>query len=392
MFDYRLSKEEYERILDIKRDLHMHPETAHKEVRTTDVIKNVLEEMRDFELLEDQPETGLIARIRGTGEGEEVMLRADIDAIEQTEKYDSPWKSLNEGVMHACGHDFHTASLLGTAMILKRAKKEGILKNTVDLVFQPAEEGTTGARMLIEDGLFDKISPCVCFGLHNWPSVESGNIVCHRGSLMAGKRSFSIYIKGSGGHGSMPHLNRDPIVCAAAVIQSLQTIVSRNTAPTDALVLSISRIEGGKPVNIVADDVTMVGTIRSLSDAALDRAIERVESIVRNTAEAYECAGEVRWQDKVPALDNSEKLLEFCMNCAKNTGSDVIDFKPSLASEDFALYQKVIPGFFYWVGSTPRGEAPEDLHRPLFHTDDRQMIIASELLARSAIEYEGKEK
>ena len=190
----------------------------------------------------------------------------------------------------------------------------------------------------------------------------------------------------------MPHLNRDPIVCAAAVIQSLQTIVSRNTAPTDALVLSISRIEGGKPVNIVADDVTMVGTIRSLSDAALDRAIERVESIVRNTAEAYECAGEVRWQDKVPALDNSEKLLEFCMNCAKNTGSDVIDFKPSLASEDFALYQKVIPGFFYWVGSTPRGEAPEDLHRPLFHTDDRQMIIASELLARSAIEYEGKEK
>ena len=387
MFDYKLNDKEYEKILGIKRDLHMHPETAHKEFRTTGIIRETLSDLPGFVFTDWQPETGLVARIEGEGSGKEVMLRADIDAIEQTEIYNSPWRSREEGVMHACGHDFHTASLLGTAMILQRMKDEGELKNTVDLVFQPAEEGTTGARMLIDEGLFEAISPEVCFGYHNWPSVETGKVVCRTGGLMSGKRNFRIHITGSGGHGSMPHLNRDPIVCAASVIQSLQTIVSRNTDPLDSLVLSISMIEGGRPVNIVADDVWMTGTVRSASDKALDRAIGRVETIVKDVASAYECEGEVIWQERISALDNSEDLLDFALKCAKDTGAETVDRGPSLASEDFALYQQIIPGFYYWVGSTPEGEKPEDLHRPGFHTDDSAMRIAAELLARSAAEY-----
>ena len=173
------------------------------------------------------------------------------------------------GVMHACGHDFHAASLVGAAMILSRAAADGALRGTADLIFQPAEEGTRGAAALIEGGLFDVIRPDRIFGIHNWPSVRSGDVVVHEGPLMAGKRNFTITVFGQGGHGSMPHLNIDPIVCAAAVIQSLQTVISRNMNPMDAVLLSVNRIEGGSPMNLVADQVTMLASVRSLSDPAL---------------------------------------------------------------------------------------------------------------------------
>ena len=384
MSDFKLTEKEYQKILEIKRDLHMHPETAHEEFRTTEKITEALKEIPGIKILDTDLSTGVLARIEGAPGAGEVMLRADIDALPQTEEYESPWRSVIPGKMHACGHDLHTASLIGAALILGRLKSEGKLTNTVDLLFQPAEEGTTGAREFIDKGLFDLVHPDMCFGFHNWPSVRSGAVVCHRGNIMSGKRNFSIRIKGSGGHGSMPHLNVDPIVCSASVIQALQTVVSRNTDPLDSLVLSISMIEGGRPVNIVADEVKMVATIRSLSDEALDRAIMRVEEIVKRTASAYECSGEVIWQERIPALHNSDEMYRIAKKVAEDTGAEVIDAVPSLASEDFALYGAHVPSFYYWIGSTPEGEEPEDLHRPLFHTDDSIMYIASELFARAA--------
>ena len=183
---YRMTQPEYQRILDFKRDMHMHPELSHHEFRTTEKIKEFLSSIPSCRILPLPVETGVLARIAGSGEGPEIMLRADIDALPQTEQYESPWQSLTPGVMHACGHDFHTASLLGAALLLARTED---LTGSVDLVFQPAEEGTTGARMLIDAGLFDLIHPDYCFGLHNWPSVQSGKIVCHEGALMAAKRA-----------------------------------------------------------------------------------------------------------------------------------------------------------------------------------------------------------
>ena len=385
MTDFKLTDKEFEYILDLKRDLHMHPELAHNEFRTTEKIKEALAEIPGAEIMDSGFETGLLAVIPGDGDGRKIMLRADIDALPQNEEYESPWRSVVPGAMHACGHDVHTASLVGAAIILGRLKAEGKLRNTVYFLFQPAEEGTTGARMVIDKGTFDRISPEMCFGFHNWPKLRLGTIACHKGVLMAGKRNFSVLIKGSGGHGSMPHLNVDPIVCVASVIQSLQTVVSRNTDPVDSLVLSISMIEGGRPVNIVADEVKLVATVRSLSDAALDRAIERVESIVKNTAEAYGCKGEVYWQERIPALLNTDEMYEIAKKAASGCDEEIIECEPSLASEDFALYRSFVPSFFYWIGSTPEGEEPEDLHRPLFHCNDKVLRTAAQLFARAAM-------
>ena len=381
-----LLPEEYEEILRIKRDLHMHPELSKKEFRTTGLIRAFLEKLPGVELLDTGTPTGVLARISGDGSGTEIALRADIDALPQNEQYESPWKSRIDGVMHACGHDFHTASLLGAALILTRMKAQGELANNVDLIFQPAEEGTTGARALIDAGLFERIHPCAIFGIHNWPSVESGRIVVHEGALMSAKRNMTIRIRGRGGHGSMPHLNVDPIVCAAAVVQSLQTIVSRNTDPMEALVLSISRIEGGSPVNRVADQVEMNATIRSLSDEALDRGIARTEAIIRNTAAAYECEYDLVWEERIPAVRNLPEMAERAKLAADAAApGSITDAAPSLASEDFALYGRYVPSWFFWVGSRTEGEPAEDLHRPGFHTDDRAMRQTAQLYAAAAM-------
>ena len=374
---YRLTEEEYKRILMFKRDLHMHPELSRKEVRTSAKIRDFLSTLPDFRILPLETETGTGVAAQITGEPKkagreapqdgsllptEIMLRADIDALPQTEAYESPWKSQTPGIMHACGHDFHTASLLGAALLLQRAKKDGALRNTVDLVFQPAEEGTTGAGVMIDAGLFEMIHPSYCFGIHNWPSVQTGRIACHEGALMSAKRNFQICIHGTGGHGSMPHLSIDPIVCAAAVVQSLQTVVSRNTDPLDAAILTINMIEGGSPMNLVADKVLMRGSVRSLSDTALDRAIERVAAITEKTAEAYECRAEILWKDRIPAVWNSPEM-----------------------SADFSRYRAFVPSFFYWVGSTAAGDEPQELHKPRFHTDDIALRHAAELYAVSAM-------
>ena len=184
----------------------------------------------------------------------------------------------------------------------------------------------------------------------------------------------------------MPHLNVDPIVCAAAVVQSLQTIVSRNTNPMEALVLSISRIEGGSPVNRVADQVEMNATIRSLSDEALDRGIARTEAIIRNTAAAYECEYDLVWEERIPAVRNLPEMAERAKLAADAAApGSITDAAPSLASEDFALYGRYVPSWFYWVGSRTEGEPAEDLHRPGFHTDDRAMRQTAQLYAAAAM-------
>ena len=380
-----LSEEEYTRALDLKRDLHMHPELSNEEYETTGKLKSLLSELPGMEILPLKTDTGVIARLKGEKGGKEIMLRADIDALPQTEKYESPWKSQNPGVMHACGHDLHTASLYGAAMALSGMYEKGGLKNTVDFVFQPAEEGTTGARKLIDAGLFDLIHPDYCFGLHNWPSVPTGKIVCREGALMSAKRNFEIRIIGAGGHGSMPHLNIDPIVCAAAVVQSLQTVISRNTSPLDSAVLSVNRIEGGSPANLVVDKIMMRATVRSLSEETLNRLLKRVETIVEKTAEAYECRSEIIWEERIPAVFNTPEMTGIARKIALRTGCEIIDAPPALASEDFALYRSTVPSFFFWVGSTPEGEKVEELHRPCFHADDEALRHAADVYIEAAL-------
>lgn len=388
---FRLLQEEYDKVAAFRHDLHMHPELSGEEYRTTGKIREFLSQLPGCRILDLPVRTGLVAQIPADEPKGEIMLRADIDALPQTEMTDYPWRSQNPDVMHACGHDVHTSSLAGAAMVLCRKKQEGELKATIDLVFQPAEEGTTGARMMIDAGLFDVIHPDVCFGMHNWPSVEIGRVVCREGALMAAKRNFDVMIYGEGGHGSMPHLNTDPIVCAAAVVQSLQTVVSRNVNPLESAVLSINMISGGTVVNRVADEVLIKGTIRSLSDAVLDRAVDRVKAIVGNTAAAYECRSEIIWKERIPAVWNSPQMTAAALCCARETGSAVTDAPPSLASEDFSLYREYAPSFFFWTGSHTPGREVTELHKPQFFADDEVLRYASELYASCASYYEQEE-
>ena len=382
----KLTGTDIARLEDFRHDLHQHPELSGKEYRTTERIRAFLSTLKECRMIDIAAKTGVVAQIPGSIPGAEVMLRADIDALPQTEEADIPWRSARPGIMHACGHDVHTTALLGAALLICRALQSGEPVPTVDLVFQPYEEGTRGARMLIDAGLFDRIHPGLCFGMHNWPSVDLGKVVCRDGVLMSAKRNFDIILHGAGGHGSMPHLNIDPIVCAAAVVQSLQTVISRNTDPLEAAILSINMIEGGSPTNLVVDRVLLRATVRSLSDRVLDRAVSRVETIVEETAKAYECRSGIIWKERIPAVLNSEEMRETALRCIGRTDLEVTDAKPSLASEDFSLYRKYVKSFYYWVGSRAENAPVRELHTPQFFADDRTIRYMAELYAASALE------
>lgn len=375
----RLTSDDIRILTAFRHDLHQNPELAGEEFRTTEKIREFLCVLPGCQIINIPAETGLVAQIPGTDT--EIMLRADIDALPQTEQVNISWKSSIPGVMHACGHDLHTTALCGAALLLCRMKQEGVPVATTDLVFQPAEENGTGARMLIDAGLFDRIHPEKCFGMHNWPSVDIGKAVCREGALMAGLRNCDIVVHGAGGHGSMPHLNVDPIVCAAAMIQSLQTVISRNVNPLDAGILSINMIEGGSPVNRVADFVRMKATVRSLSDDVLDRMIERVETIVESTAQAYECRAEILWKKRVPAVWNSPDMTKEAIRCVERTSCTLTSAMPTLVGEDFAFYRQYVPGFFFWIGSRMAGVDIHELHTPQFYADDSAIEYAAELYA-----------
>ena len=379
----RLTSDDIRILTALRHDLHQNPELSGEEFRTTEKIREFLCVLPGCRIISMPVETGLIAQIPGTDA--EIMLRADIDALAQTECVDLPWKSSVSGVMHACGHDLHATALCGAAILLCRMKQKGMILPTIDLVFQPSEENGSGARMLIDAGLFDRIHPKECFGMHNWPSVEIGKAVCREGALMAALRNCEIIVHGAGGHGSMPHLNIDPIVCAAAIIQSLQTVVSRNVNPLDSGILSINMIEGGSPVNRVADQVRMMATVRSLSEDVLDRMIERTEMIVESAARAYECNADIFWKERVPAVWNSPEMTEKAIRSVGRSGCVLTNDRPTLVGEDFSFYRQYVPSFFFWIGSMMAGADIHELHTQQFFADDSAIKYAAELYAACVV-------
>ncbi len=386
----KLTKEEEQQLIDFKRDMHMHPELPHQEFRTTEKILAFLETIPGIEIIKlNRNLTGVVARMYGLKENDgavtEVGLRADIDAIAQTEKYESPFQSKNPGVMHACGHDFHTASLLGAALLLSKHRTEW--SGTVDFLFQEAEETTDGAKEMIDAGLFDVIHPQMFFGAHNRPEVEAGKVVCHLGALMACKTNFVITIHGLGGHGGNPHLCVDPIVCAAAIVQSLQTIVSRNTNPLDSVVMTVGSIHGGSVENLVVDEVVMTASVRSLSMEAKEKAVSRAEEIIYGTASAYGCTAGIEYREILPLIDNKPDMLAIAKKAAiAAVGEEnVTDAEPTMASEDFSLIMEKVPSFFYWIGSGTPGETPYAWHSDMFHANDAGIRVAAETTAQAAV-------
>ncbi|MDR2510783.1 MAG: amidohydrolase [Spirochaetaceae bacterium] len=356
------------------RHLHRHPELSFKEYETTAYIKRSLEEA-GVEVLDTGLETGLVARVRGNGGGKKVALRADIDAIPVSEATGLAWASENPGVMHACGHDFHTAGLLGAAMLLNE-KKSG-LDGEVLLVFQPAEEVSGGAASVLKTGVLDGVQEI--YGLHTAPDYESGVVALKAGGTFAAVAAFKITITGKGGHAAMPHLCHDPVYAQAALITGAQSIISRNSDPFAPVVLSFTHVEAGKTWNVIPPRAFVEGTIRALSTEKARHTVQRLSALCRGL-DAHEVTAEIDWWMDAPATNNNAELTRFAENTARELGFTVTEYTPTMAGEDFALYQEKIPGVFinFGVGS------PHGLHHPEYRADPAGLASAARLLAALA--------
>lgn len=387
MIALTLTESEEQHIRACKIHLHRHPETSWHEVETTAYLRRELEALEGVEILPYALNTGLIAKIDGLPGDRCVALRSDIDALDLNEAWESPNKSLVPGKAHGCGHDFHMASLLGAATLLARTRDTW--HGRVLLLFQPAEETTNGAPELLRTGCFEANNVQAVFGLHNRPEVETGKVVVKTGPLMAAKINFKITVHGLGGHGSMPHKCIDPIVCAAAIIQNVLTVTSRNVDPMRALVLSICSIHGGTPDNLIVDTVEMTGSMRYLDPDTGARALERLKTIVSATSATFECTSDFEIVESVPSVINHESLFQIAQTAAAQAiGPDAaIVTESCLATEDFAQYMQRVPGFFYWVGSRKPDDTCYAWHNACFHTDDDALRNAAQILAWSAYLY-----
>lgn len=370
----------------LKDELHRRPELSFQEIHTTALLKEKLTDL-GLELIDLGMETGVVALLRGGKPGKTVALRADIDAIAQQEAEHEGAVSQVPGVMHGCGHDFHTAGLYGAAKLLCEMRED--LAGNVVFLFQPAEEITQGAAAMVAHGLWDKLpeKPVCLFGLHNRPELPAGQIAVMEGPVMAGKSHFTITLHGKVGHGGSPHKCTDVVVAGAAVVSALQTVVSRDTDPLESLVCSVLSIHAGTPDNFVPDLLTMTGSIRAHSAAAHRRAEERLEALALGVSAAYGCTAEVAFHPGVPATVNSPKMTRLARAAAEAVvgPEGVVSPAPDMGSEDFAVFGQDVPAFFYWLGSGFPGRHNPCWHNEAFRTDDSALPLAAALLAQSAL-------
>ena len=371
----------------LKEDLHRHPELSWRERRTTALLRERLAAL-GLELIDLGMETGCAALLRGGRPGPTVALRADIDAIVQETPEKGEVVSEAPGVMHACGHDFHTAGLYGAARLLS-AMRDGLAGN-VAFLFQPAEETTGGARAMLAHGLWEKLpaKPACVFGLHNRPQLPTGTVAVQEGPLMSEKANFTVVLHGRTGHGGTPQKCVDVIVPAAAIVQAVQSIVSRNTAPEDPLVCAVCSIHAGTPENFAPDLLTMTGSIRAFSHETRMMAQTRLEAIVRDISAAYGCTSDFDCREAAPLLSNSPAMTALARRAAASVlGEDhIVGAAPEMSSEDFPEFGREVPYFFYWLGSGFPDRENAGWHSPKFRTDDSALPIAAALLARSALE------
>ncbi len=370
-------------MVNIRRDFHRHPELSAQEKRTRNMITKYLEELK-IPYKTFNHHYGVVGLIEGSG-NLSVALRADMDALPIQDKKTVEYASQNKGVMHACGHDAHMAVLLGAAKLLAEERKS--LKGNVLLVFQPAEETTGGAKQMIEDGIFDENTKAI-FGLHVSTELTTGKIGIRYGQMNAASDMLTLKVVGKSTHGAYPHEGIDAIVIAGQLISALQTIVSRATDPRDSAVLTFGTIKGGSQNNIVADEVTMTGTLRTLSPDTREKLNEKIRQYVEFIPKGMGGQGTLERIKGYPALTNHSQWVDFVIKTANELlgeNSVVLLEKPSLGVEDFAYFLEKIPGAFYQLGC--RNEAKGAIHpghNDLFDIDEDCLPIGAALQAACA--------
>lgn len=353
----------------IRHDIHSHPETAYEEFRTARIVAGALSRF-GMEVVTGIAGTGVVGILRVGSSDKAIGLRADMDALAMEETNDFPHRSVHAGKMHACGHDGHTATLLAAASYLAEHRQ---FVGTVYFIFQPAEEGHAGARRMIDEGLFDRFPMQAVFGLHNVPGIALGSFAVRPGAMMAGCDSFEIVVRGAGGHGALPHLAVDPIVASSALIQALQTILTRNKDPMQSAVLSITQIHGGTAFNIIPNEVRLAGTVRFFDKAVQSLIALRMKDIAVLIAHAHGCEAELRYQKLLPATVNSRAEAELCLGVLRElAGDDKIDADPLplMASEDFACMLEAKPGCYVWAGNGV-GQGGCAVHNPGYDFNDQ---------------------
>ncbi|WP_235296838.1 M20 metallopeptidase family protein [Portibacter marinus] len=377
----------FDELIEIRHFLHAHPELSFEEKGTSDFISGKLTKY-GIEHERDWGGHGIVAHIINDPTFATIALRADIDALPIHEENEVPYKSLNQGVMHACGHDVHTTSLLGASRILKELGKEA--KKNFRIIFQPGEEKLPGgASILIKQGVLKKPVPTCIIGLHVYPSMEAGKVGFRKGMYMASADEIYLEVNGKGGHAAMPQNNVDTILMAATIIQNLQQVVSRKADPTIPSVLSLGKIhsEGGA-TNIIPDIVKIEGTFRTMDEKWRLQAHEYIKEICEHTAESMGGFCKVDIQKGYPFLINDEKITDKATLAAQNyLGNDRVEDLPiRMTSEDFAFYSQEIPACFYRLGTGNRQKGiTSSVHTPTFDIDESSLRISSGLMAYIAI-------
>ncbi|WP_413457754.1 M20 aminoacylase family protein [Herbaspirillum huttiense] len=374
----------------IRRDIHAHPELCYEEVRTADVVAQKLAEW-GIPVVRGLGVTGVVGIIKKGDSPRAIGLRADMDALPMSEINTFDHASRHPGKMHACGHDGHTAMLLGAA---RHLAQHGDFDGTVYVIFQPAEEGGRGAERMIQDGLFEKYPMDAVFGMHNWPGIPAGHFGVTPGPQMASSNEFHVTVKGKGSHAAQPHKAIDPVMTAVHIAQAWQSIVARNVNPNDPAVVSITQIHTGSATNVIPDEALMVGTVRTFSLPVLDLIERRMQEIAEHTAAAFDATVEFRFNRNYPPLINHPKETAFAVEVLTELfGADHVDAatEPTMGAEDFAFMLQHKPGCYVFLGNGDGGHrdqghglGPCNLHNPSYDFNDDLLPIGATYWVRLA--------
>lgn len=355
----------------LRRDIHAHPELAFNEARTADIVARELEAY-GLDVHRGLAGTGVVGVLRKGSSTRSIGLRADMDALPLQEKNEFAHRSRHEGQMHACGHDGHTAILLGAARYMAENLSRLDFDGTVNFIFQPAEEAEGGAAVMIEDGLFKQFPMDAVFGLHNWPGIPAGEMAVMAGPVMAGTCSFEIAVCGRGCHAAMPHQGVDTLVVASQLVLALQTIVARNLHPCESAVVSVTQIHGGEALNIIPDDAVLRGTIRSFKPHVQELVEQAIERLCAGIGSAFGAQISVSFEHRYPPTVNSLAEAELCCRTAEALFGQAKVRRnelPSMGAEDFAFMLQEKPGCYVWLGNGP-GTGGCTLHNPHYDFND----------------------
>jgi hippurate hydrolase len=366
----------------IRRDLHAHPELCYEEQRTSELVNAKLAEW-GIPVIRGLGVTGLVGVIKNGDSGRAIGLRADMDALPIQEENTFPHASVHKGKMHACGHDGHTAMLLGAAHYLAAHRR---FDGTVYLIFQPAEEGGAGAKRMIDDGLFKQCPMDAVFGMHNGPGVPVGTFGVRKGAMLASSNRFELCIRGKGAHAAEPHKGIDPIMTGMHVAQAWQTILTRNLNPIQSAVLSVNEIRGGTADNAIPEQMTMIGTVRTFSVDTLDLIEERMRAIAENAVKAFGAHAEFKFLRTYPPLINHPLETDIAIDVIRTMVGDdkLVDMEPMMGAEDFAFMLQEKPGCYVFIGNgdeesrvTGHGVGPCVLHNPTYDFNDALLPIGA---------------